>query len=221
MTELALTFKCAHLNLEGRLHLPAEDRGKVPGVVLCHPHPLYGGNMHNNVILAVCHSLNTAGIAALRFNFRGVGSSGGHFDNGDGEQDDARAALTVLAERQEIAAGRLGVMGYSFGGMVTLAMGRNNERVKALAAVSPVLIPGILQGVNKPVFFISGSDDHVVAPQALFREVAGMELPGKVEVVQMADHFWWGHEDNVGRKLAAFFTEALWDKGTGPLSHLG
>lgn len=209
MQELTLIFNSGPLQLEGCLHLPAADRGEIPGVVLCHPHPLYGGSMHNNVVFAVCQALNAAGIAALRFNFRGVGASTGRFDDGKGEQDDARAALEVLAGRKEIDAGRLGLMGYSFGGMVALAMGKDEARVKALAAVSPVLIPGFLSGVEKPVFLISGTHDHVVTPQALHQEVAGMALPAKVEVVEDVDHFWWGYEDEMGYKLATFFEKNL------------
>ena len=207
--ELTLIFNSGQLQLEGCLHLPAADGGEIPGVVLCHPHPLYGGSMHNNVVFAVCGALNAAGIAALRFNFRGVGASTGRFDDGKGEQDDARAALDVLAGRKEIDAGRLGLMGYSFGGTVALAMGKDEARVKALAAVSPVLIPGFLSGVEKPVFLISGTHDHVVTPQALHQEAAGMALPAKVEVVEDVDHFWWGYEDEMGYKLATFFEKNL------------
>ncbi len=206
MAETTLTFQCGRLNLEGRLHLPEGDRGQIPGVVVCHPHPLFGGSMHNNVVSGICDALNAAGIAALRFNFRGVGASEGSFDNGLGEQDDLRAALVALAARPEVDVGRLGLVGYSFGGMVALAVGSWEAKVKALAAVSPVLAPGVLRGVDKPVLLISGSHDHVVTPQALRREAAGMALPGKVIIVEGVDHFWWGLEADLGAQIAAFFT---------------
>jgi uncharacterized protein len=209
MPEIAITFKCGDLKLEGALCLPRDSGVKMPGVVLCHPHPLYGGNMDNNVIVAVSRALNDRGIGALRFNFRGVGSSNGTFDNGAGEQDDARAACAALAGRPEVDGARLGVMGYSFGGMVALAMGCRNENVRALAAVSPVITPGILQGVDKPAFFTSGSEDHVVSPEALRREAEKMALPAKVEVLPGVDHFWGGHETKMAHNLAAFFAEAL------------
>ena len=209
MPGMAITFKCGGLDLEGVLHLPRDSGVKVPGVVLCHPHPLYGGNMDNNVIVAVSRALNEQGIVALRFNFRGVGSSNGTFDNGAGEQDDARAALAALVVRPEIDAGRLGIMGYSFGGMVALAVGSGSENVGAFAAVSPVITPGVLQGVNKPSFFTCGTEDHVVSPEALRREVEKMAHPGKVEVVQGVDHFWGGYEAKMSHNLAAFFAEVL------------
>ncbi len=209
MQGMVLTFKCKDLDLEGVLHLPRNSDVKVPGVVLCHPHPLYGGNMDNNVIVAVSSALNERGICALRFNFRGVGSSSGTFDHGAGEQDDARAALAAMVLRPEIDAGRLGIMGYSFGGMVALAVGSSSGKVRALAAVSPVLTPGILQGVDKPAFFTCGSEDHVVSPEALRRAADKMAHPGKVEVVQGVDHFWGGYEAKMAYNLAEFFAETL------------
>ncbi len=204
-----ITIKCGDLNLEGVLHLPPDRSIAVPGVVLCHPHSLYGGNMDNNVIMAVSRALSAQGIAALRFNFRGVGSSTGTFAHGEGEQDDARAALASLAARPEVLDGQLGLMGYSFGGMVALAVGTSSEHVRALAAVSPVVTPGILEGLAKPAYFTCGSEDHVVSPEDLVREAEKMALPGKIEVVQGVDHFWGGYEGEIAHKLAAFFADVF------------
>jgi len=210
MTLVPVTFKSAALNMEGMLHLPgSHGAGELPGVVLCHPHPLYGGNMDNSVIMAVSRALLTEGIAAFRFNFRGVGASDGRFDNGVGEKDDIRAALTALGEQEEIDATRLGLMGYSFGGMVALDEGRKNTLVRAIGCVAPVIIPGALQDMDKPLFIISGTDDHVVAPADLYRETGTMGHKVTVTVVQGVDHFWWGHEPEMARKMAAFFREAL------------
>ena len=204
-----ITIKCGDLKLEGVLHLPRDRSVAVPGVVLCHPHSLYGGNMENNVITAVSRALVAQGIAALRFNFRGVGSSTGTFANGDGEQDDARAALVALAARPEIDDVRLGLMGYSFGGMVALTVGSRIGSVRALAAVSPVVTPGILEGLDKPAFLTCGSEDHVVSPEDLVREAEKMALPGKIEVVQGVDHFWGGYEVEMANKVAAFFVNVF------------
>ena len=208
MSGTAVTFRCGDLNLEGRLYLPprTESRDRIPGVALCHPHPLYGGNMDSSIIVAVSRALSRAGMAALRFNFRGVGRSRGFFDNGSGEQDDARAALDHLAACREVDAGRLGLLGYSFGGMVALNTGRHQAIVRALAAVSPVFAPGILQGYDRPVLLICGTEDHLVSAQDLRREAAGMIPSGKVEMVQGADHFWWGYEQEAARSLVAFFS---------------
>lgn len=209
MSNISLTFQCGELILEGRLHLPRNNEGTVPGVILCHPHPLYGGNMDNNVVMAVANALTDKGIGALRFNFRGVGLSKGSFDDGEGEQNDARAALAALATQPGIDSSRLGIFGYSFGGLIALAVGSWSEDVGAIGAVSPVVVPGILQGAEKPVFLTCGTHDHVVSPEALDREVKQMALPGKVEVVQDVDHFWWGYETQMAEQMAGFFADQL------------
>ena len=115
--------------LEGQLDLPDEGAATPSaGVVICHPHPQYGGEMTNNVVMAVSSSIVAYGMAALRFNFRGVGRSGGAYDNGVGEQDDALAALEALATGvvgddlpDEM---RVGLAGYSFGGGVARGAAR-------------------------------------------------------------------------------------------------
>src|SRR5438874_12204216 len=98
------------LTLEARLAVPASPGG---GVVICHPHPLYGGDMDNPVVVRAQEVCAGLGLATLRFNFRGVGASGGVHAGGVGEQDDASAALDTLAK--SIAGGVLAIAGYSFG----------------------------------------------------------------------------------------------------------
>lgn len=208
MKVIKTTLNSGGLSLEARLVLPGST-GRFPAVVLCHPHPLYGGNMDNNVIGAVSRALAGAGITALCFNFRGVGLSRGSFDNGRGEQEDAMSALSFLALRDELDPERLGVMGYSFGGMVALAVSDRDSRVKAVAAVSPVITPGAFRECSKPVYIVSGSDDSLIPSSEVLKEAANMACPNKVEVVPGADHFWWGREDMVAERLAAFFTESL------------
>jgi alpha/beta superfamily hydrolase len=106
-----VTFNTDGLTLEGLLHLPPVT--PCPGVVVAHPHPQYGGDMHNNVVHALCRAVNSVGAAALRFNFRGVGASEGSFDNGVGEQRDVAGALEYLRALPEITA-RIALVGYSF-----------------------------------------------------------------------------------------------------------
>lgn len=208
MRTLGVGISCGGLTLEGCLDLPGAT-GKHPGAVLCHPHPLYGGNMDNNVLLEVSRALTGVGIACLRFNFRGVGRSQGSFDNGRGEQDDARAALDFLAGREEVDPDRIGVMGYSFGGMVALAAGGCAERARAIAAVSPVMPPGALRECPKPKFIVTGSADSIVSSRSVLSEAGAMAGPKKVEVIAGADHFWWGYGERMAGMVAAFFTESL------------
>jgi len=209
MPAIAQTFLSGDLKLEGVIHMPRESSEKLPAVVLCHPHPLYGGNMDNNVVAAVSRALARKGIAAFRFNFRGVGSSEGSFDDGVGEQDDLRAAVAALAERPEVDPGRLGVMGYSFGGMVALAAVKSFEQVRALVGVSPVVTPGLMEGLSLPACFICGEADQVVSTELLVREAEKINPPGQVELVPGADHFWAGWEQEMADNVAAFFEGVL------------
>lgn len=209
MAVLKQTFLSGSLNLEGVFHIPEFSGEKFPAVVLCHPHPLYGGNMNNNVVVAVSRALSERRIIAFRFNFRGVGLSEGKFDDGKGEQDDLQAALAVLLEHPEVSTQRTGIMGYSFGGMIALNVGKSPEPVRAIAGVSPVITPGLMEGITIPTYFICGANDHVVSTGLLLREAEKLNPPGKVEVVPGIDHFWVGHEAEMAGKVAAFFENVL------------
>ena len=207
--EIPQVFQSGELKLEGLIQIPQTKEDKMAAVVLCHPHPLYGGNMHNNVVVAVSQALVERGIVAFRFNFREVGLREGRYDDGNGEQDDLRAAVAALADRPEVDPDRMGVMGYSFGGMVALSAVKSCQPVRVIAAVSPVVTPDLLQGLNKPAYFICGTKDHVVSADLLVREVEKMIPPGQVELVPGADHFWSGREAEMANKVAAFFDKAL------------
>jgi len=198
--------------LEGYLELP-DLPPPLPAVLLCHPHPLYGGNMSNNVVMSVGSKLNEDGFAVLRFNFRGVGRSEGFFDDGVGEVEDARAALAFLSEREEIDPGRLGILGYSYGGKIGFSMGVREERAKVLAGVSPIHVPGVLMGCSKPKLIICGTDDDVIDLPSIIQEVeqaGGPEtLNLEMKIIDGADHFWWGDEKQLGELAAGFFARFL------------
>jgi alpha/beta superfamily hydrolase len=208
MQTLKTTINSGGLLLEACLDLPGVP-GQHPGVVLCHPHPLYGGNMDNNVIRAVSRALVGAGIASLRFNFRGVGNSQGAFDKGVGELDDAISALSFLTRREEINPALLAVLGYSFGGMIAISAAGRSDIAGAVAAVSPVMPPGALRDSSKPKYIILGSEDTMIPPASVLKEAEKMAEPKKIEVIPGVDHFWWGCEDEAAGKVAAFFTEVF------------
>lgn len=203
-----VTIPAAGLLLEGCLDLP-EGKGPFPGVVVCHPHPLYGGNMENNVVVAVSRALTRRGTAALRFNFRGVGRSQGVFAGGTGEQEDAKAALAYLAAQKAIDPARTGIAGYSFGGMVALLAGEASPAAGALAAVSPVLFPGMLTACAKPKLIICGERDELLPCTQIMQEAAAMAEPKTVLTVPGADHFWRGREEEVAGPVAEFFARAF------------
>lgn len=188
MREERLAFPCGELTLEGVLHRP--EGTPQASVVVCHPHPLYGGDMHNHVVVAVCRALAAAGLAALRFNFRGVGASQGAFAGGLGEQEDVRAALDKLAE---VAPGPLGLAGYSFGAVVAAAVAPSDERVAALALLSPppLNLPREALGRWPRPKLLAVGDSDTIAPLERLQEVAdGLSEPRELLTFSGADHFW-------------------------------
>ena len=196
----SLTFPSGALVLEGALHLPAAT--PAPGVAVCHPHPQYGGDMDNNVVVAVCDALAARGFAALRFNFRGAGASEGAFDGGKGERDDALAALAHLASLAEVDAKRIGLAGYSFGAMVAAEAASGDLR--ALALVSPPVASADLRiAWGCPALLLGGGEDALV-PADRLAIIAG--APGvEVRVFDGADHSWWGFEEELGDAVGEFF----------------
>lgn len=207
MSELLLRFPCGKLRLEGRWHVP-DKQGQFPAVIVCHPHPLYGGNMFNNIVTAICDALVLCSMAALRFNFRGVGASEGEFGGGVGEIDDVRAALDTVAVEPAVDKTMVGLVGYSFGANVAMGEAAHDDRVKALALVSPPLLDVAFRKFSKPKFLIAGENDDYLQSASLEAFVKGLP-EGQVRIVPSADHFWWGQEDKVGDEVADFFTKAF------------
>ena len=141
ITPQPITISSGDLRLEGFLHMPppsdvADDRG-APGVVVCHPHPRQGGNMHSSVVIGVADALVASGFAVMRFNFRGVGESEGAFSWGSGETDDADAALDTLSLTDGVNGSRIGIAGYSFGAAVALQCAKDSPLPQAVASLSP------------------------------------------------------------------------------------
>jgi alpha/beta superfamily hydrolase len=209
MIETRIKFPCGDLILEGITTLP-DGSGPFPAVVVCHPHPLYGGEMRNNVVVPVCMTLEQASIASLRFNFRGVGASQGKFADGAGEKEDAVAAISYLSSLEAVDKERIGLCGYSFGGAVSLEVAPNDTRVKALALISPDISTYLpLKQYTRPKLIVCGGADQFVSIIALQRLAEELPPPNDFELIAGADHFWGGFESRVAAKVAAFFANAL------------
>ena len=209
LRQSAVSFLCGKLILEGLYYFPDSD-GVFPAVALCHPHPLYGGSMDNNVIMAVSSALVERSIIAFMFNFRGVGRSQGSYGDGIAEQEDVAAALSWLISQPAVDSNRVGLLGYSFGAAVALPVACADERVKALALIS--LPPGSsqmsqLKGCTKPKLIVCGTDDFVVPlDQAKLMDREAAE-PKQLEIVSGADHFWREYETVLGEKVTVFFKD--------------
>jgi alpha/beta superfamily hydrolase len=137
-----------------------------------------------------------SGVAALRFNFRGVGESGGSYDNGLGEQDDARAALAFLRAQPEIGATRTGLAGYSFGATVAINVASGRDDLATLVAVSNPTQrgPKVEVRLKCPTLFVTGDRDQYCDAELLseYRDQLGDDVT--VEVLPGVDHFWWGSD---------------------------
>ena len=206
MSSARTMFPCGDIVLEGEWHLP-QATGSFPVVTVCHPHPLYGGDMSNNVVLAICQALAQQSIAAFRFNFRGVGKSGGTLGGGIALQEDVKAALAFVSSTPNIDPKRIGLAGYSFGASVALPVALQDEQVNLLALVSPALSDSgweQLKGYSKPKFLISGNYDFVIPLQQFQQYIQDIPEPKEYQIISGADHFWQGYEEEVARKVAHF-----------------
>jgi hypothetical protein len=153
------------------LYRPA-DKLATRAALVCHPHPLYAGTMHNKVVARAAKALQEAGFATLRFNFRGVGYSTGAYDEGRGETEDARVALDYLLNDQPHAREVI-VVGFSFGSAVAFRLGCHDARVNKLIAIgAPARLHDLnsLSNCTKPQLFIHGVLDDI-APLAPLEEL--------------------------------------------------
>jgi uncharacterized protein len=165
--------------------------------VVCHPHPLYGGTLHNKVVFHTMKALNSFGYPVLRFNFRGAGLSQGEHDYGKGEGEDTRAALDWIEREFHLP---LIFAGFSFGAAVGLGVACADAHVKAVIGLGlPVAAIDdrvydfeFLQSCMKPKLFVSGDRDQFGPRTKLEEVVKTLPEPKKLVIVQGADHFFEG-----------------------------
>ncbi len=193
--------------LEAILWTPRAGSPPMAAVV-CHPHPLFGGTMHNKVVYQAAKSLDALGLSVLRFNFRGTGMSEGKHDRGEGERDDVSAALDFLAaEFQNVP---LLVAGFSFGCWVGLRAGCEDNRVTTLIGLgAPVNNADFsyLAQCKKPKLFVHGANDIYGAVDKLKNLVASLPGENKLVVVEDADHFFVGKLAQVDAAITNWMSE--------------
>jgi len=208
LSDIDVTIPCGDITLEGRLRLPISPRA---GVLLCHPHPAFGGNMDTNLIVTLADALSQKGYATLRFNFRGVGGSTGKATGGDEEGEDVLAALAFLREQgvhQVVAAG------YSFGAAVALEAvwrGADFEALVCIGFPTQVVAPGSVEETRlretiakaRNLLFISGTQDPYSTPEIL--EAWG----GRVERLLAVGHFYsTAEERTILARVESHFLQA-------------
>ena len=196
--------------LEAILWTPSlAERHRQPiAAVVCHPHPLFGGTMHNKVVYQAAKSLDAIGVPVLRFNFRGAGRSAGEHDRGVGEQGDVHAALEFLAK--QFPGVPLLLAGFSFGAWVGLRVACEEPRVSHLIGVGiPVNSSdfSFLGQCNKTKLFVHGSEDAYGAAEKVKEFVSSIPGENHLVVVEGGNHFFVGKLNELDAAIAKWLRE--------------
>ncbi len=183
--------------------------------LVCHPHPLYGGTMHNKVVHRVAATLHETGATTLRFNFRGVGRSAGRFDQGRGELDDARAALAWL--KRHLPGRPLLVAGFSFGAGVAARLAAASGEVGRLVLVAPPVAAmdfADLRISSVPKLVVQGTRDEHCPVTELEPEFAAWAEPKHLVKIEGATHFFDRQLGDLANALLQGLSELPWRAGS-------
>jgi alpha/beta superfamily hydrolase len=203
--------------LEALLNMGANDASHA--ALVCHPHPLFGGTLHNKVVFHTMKALNSFGFPVLRFNFRGTGLSQGEHHHGVGEQDDVRAALEWLDREFHLP---MIFAGFSFGAAVGLGPACGDARVQSAIGVGiPVAAIdnrhydfSFLAKCHKPKLFVSGARDQFGPRPALESLVNSIPEPRKLVIIEGADHFFEGRLKELRDSIENWTRETITQKAT-------
>jgi alpha/beta superfamily hydrolase len=203
--------------LEALLNAGAENA--THAALVCHPHPLFGGTLHNKVVFHTMKALNSFGFPVLRFNFRGAGLSQGEHDQGNGEAEDVRAALDWLDAEYHLP---LLFAGFSFGSAVGMRAACPDARVRAVIGVGTPVVPvaeateepriyslDFLRDCAKPKLFVSGARDKFGPKAKLEQLVESAAGPKKLVIIEGADHFFEGRLRELRDAIGAWVKEAV------------
>lgn len=203
--------------LEALLNSGAENA--THSAVVCHPHPLFGGTLHNKVVFHTMKALNSFGFPVLRFNFRGTGLSQGEHDKGIGEVEDVRTALAWLDAEFHLP---IIFAGFSFGSAVGLRAACADQRVRAVIGVGTPVAPvaadteeprvytfDFLQDCRKPKLFVSGARDQFGPRAKLQSLVESLPEPKKLIIIEGADHFFEGRLRELREAIEKWVKEAV------------
>ena len=199
MVEEPVLFESTNIKIEGLFCSMPGDRG----VVITHPHPLYGGNMYNNVVESLVRMYQLAGYSTLRFNFRSVGASEGEYDNGVGEREDVKAALHYLSQRGKKV---LDLAGYSFGSWVNALTISELDNVGRMIMISPPVAFLDFDSVGftpQIQLVLAGSQDQIAPPNLIENLLPTWNPEAHLEIIDGADHFYIGYTGKLESVLTA------------------
>jgi uncharacterized protein len=210
----AMTLEGATGRVQAMLAMPSHTASPSGVAVICHPHPLYGGSMDNKVVTTLARCCTEVGLAALRFNFRGVGASEGHFDQGEGETEDALTVLdwllTATGARQHV------LLGFSFGGLVAVRAAVQSHPLQ-LVTVAPALHYLGSEPLTSPAcpwLLIHGRDDDVVDCIDTVARVRNLQPPVDVRLLDGVGHFYHGRLNDL-REIVTPALQARWTELNG------
>ena len=197
--ETEISFLSETYEIEGLLVKKSPEQG----VIITHPHPLYGGDMHNPVVDTLVAAYQQKGHTTLRFNFRGTGSSQGYFDDGKGEQHDVRAAFSTLLK---MGIEKIDLAGYSFGAWVNAQISRKDLPYTHTVMVSPPIGFMAFDGVtslSNLKLVVTGSRDDIAPPGLLQKVLPVWNSTAEFEIIDGADHFYSGRLNELKAVLQA------------------
>lgn len=188
-----VTFMSEGYELEGLFNIKDEKKG----VAVTHPHPLYGGDMYNLVVESIVHVYNLKDYSTLKFNFRGVGGSGGTYDNGVGEQADVLSAVSFLAD---MGMDQIDLAGYSFGAWVNAHVLQKDTPVNRMIMVSPpvgFMDFASVSTMNSLKYVVTGNRDDIAPADAVKKLIASWNPDARFDIIDGADHFYGGYLDQL------------------------
>ena len=194
-----ISFLSENYQLEGLL----EKNSIEKGVVITHPHPLYGGDMHNFIVDLIARTYQKKGFTTLKFNFRGTANSQGSYDNGSGEQEDVHAALATLAK---MGIKKIDLAGYSFGAWVNALAITENTTVRNMAMVSPpvgFLDFSSIDAIPCLKLVVTGSIDDIAPAERIKPMYPAWNPKAHLKIIKDADHFYSGCLDKLESVLSS------------------
>jgi len=202
MTEEKIKFLSKDLFIEGLVCIQDGEKG----VVVTHPHSLYGGTMYNQVVETLVEVYQDKGFSTLRFNFRGVGGSEGSYDEGKGEQEDVRSALKYMHGRGKR---HIDLAGYSFGAWVNAKINDSHSLCNRIIMISPpvAFLDFTFLSFNPKIrLVIAGGKDDIAPADKITNVINTWNPKAHLEVIEGADHFYTGEIDHLKSTLSRFIS---------------
>jgi len=209
--EELLFIKNNEIKLEAEYFQSKSDI-KNPVIIICHPHPQYGGNMYNNVVSGVFNKLKNNDISCLRFNFRGVGKSTGNHSGDLGEINDVKICIDFLINEKIYE--RIIICGYSYGAAIGCSAINYSDKVISYISISfPWDFMGSkykeLSQSNKPKLFIQGNQDTIANYEHFEEHFNSYTDPKVSKIIDGADHFYWGYEEEISDEILRYYNSLI------------